>query len=132
MNLNFLKILILIFCISPSFVIAEVYPDERILLIRPGILDLGGVTYGQFLTCLQDASFPEDPGPRKVITAVPGTVTTTLNNLPIIFHLSTSDEVVLITSVTAGTNHSSKLGDKMQLVVLFFTSCQSENVDSQQ
>lgn len=106
---------------------AEVEPfsDPRPLLVRAGILDLGA-TYGEFLTCVRDAQFPTDAGPRNVALAVPRKVATVVNDLPFVFHLAPTEEFVLINSITIGSENSARLDDKIGIVMLFFQTCKRE------
>ena len=116
--------IILCFLLTTVSVLASDERDDWQLLLRPGILDAEGLTYGEFVKCLETADFPLDSGPRKVSSLLTREgVKVTVNNHTFKFFTRSDDGYVLINSISLGGDIVSSIGEKVRLVILFLENC---------
>ena len=101
--------------------------DERVLLLRPGIDELG-ITYGDFLTCLETANFPTEDGPRKVDTGwFSDDVKTEINGVTFEFLTTSNTSSVHIHTAIVGGFVETGFMSIYKTVLLILASCPTEN-----
>lgn len=99
------------------------YSDARKLYIQHGVDELGKFNWGDFLTCLQNAKFPGDEGPRKLNMETPRMVTTRINGHLWIVSIKEGFDQVVIESFTIDTHHSYTPKDKRQIFLHIIGNC---------
>ena len=99
------------------------YSDARKLYIHHDVDELGNFNWGNFLTCLETASFPSDEGPRKLNLSIPRLVTTTINNHFWVFSIREDIDYVLLESITIDTHHAYTAHDKRSLFLKLIGNC---------
>ena len=99
------------------------YSDHRKMYIHHGVDELGNFNWGNFLTCLETASFSSDKGPRKLNLSTSRLVTTTINNQSWVFSVREDNEIVILESVTIDTHHVYSERDKRNLFLKIVGNC---------
>ena len=126
--IDFIRVSLLAFLLSyMATIYAEPpYIDHRQLLLQQNRYELGDFNYGNFLTCLETASFEQEPGPRAVDTRIKRLVVTTIHNKK--WYFETRDQInsVVIEDLTIGTQHIDNMNDKRKKILHILAHCHLE------
>ena len=106
--------------------------DNSILLVRPGIQDLGDITLRQFITCLQKSPIPADPTGknRRVYFDKKGHGYVLIfdnNGVEMTFHLIPSATITLISYLSviddddSSNSNDTRHPDGWQIVLYFIS-----------
>ena len=99
------------------------FAGNRQLMIEKDNTELGNLKYSHLYACLKNASFPNDPGPRKLITNIPRLVMTTIDNTDWSIQIRENEKTVIIEGIELNTTHYYLLKDKRRLLLRLFGHC---------
>ncbi len=116
-NLAFILLFISFVCTAAEF------NDDRKLLLEADGAEMGDLSYGDFLNCLQNASFESEPGPREIITNVKRLVMTTIHNQQWAFQTRENIDSVIIEDITINTKHIYRPNDKQKKLLHILVHC---------
>ena len=103
--------------------------DHRQLFLQQNINELGDFNYGNFLTCLETASFDQEPGPFSVDTRIKRLVVTTIHNQKWYFETREEPGSVTIEDLTIDTRHIDNMNDKRKKILHILAHCKLADED---
>ncbi len=129
MNRVFITILLISLSIANSSA-NDAYIDDRKLYIHHGIDELGSFNWGNFLSCLVTAKFPDDEDPRKLNLATPRMVTTMINDHLWIVSIREDIDQVIIESFTIDTHLYYTPKEKRKIFLRIIGNCELEHLQT--
>lgn len=126
---DFIRVSVLAYLLGHMATICaeQPYIDHRQLLLQQNRYELGDFNYGHFLTCLETASFEQEPGPRVVDTRMKRLVVTTIHNQKWYFEMREEIGSVTIEDITIGTRHIDNMNDKRKKILHILAHCHLED-----
>lgn len=99
------------------------YTDDRKIHLHKDGTALGNLNYGQFLTCLQTASFKDDSGPRAIDRKIKRLIVTTIHNKKWFFNIREEIGYIIIEGITVNTQYYSSEQDKSKHLLHILAHC---------
>jgi TPR repeat protein len=106
-------------------------PEQAILIVRPGVGDLGNTTVGWVMNCLRTEKFPLDSNvPRSVSLShedrAAYAIETTINDAPLRLNLVIAQGVALLTSLQVDTAIVTDFRDKIAVSATLLQPCEGQ------
>ena len=118
------RFFIIIFLLFPHLSFAEMNEsDNRKFYLHFDNNELGNFKWGNFLSCLKTAKFPNDPGPRDLTMNISRLVITTIDEHPWVFSIKEDESSVTLESITIDTHKYYTLKEKRRLFLRIVANC---------
>ncbi len=101
----------------------EQYQDERKVSFRKDGATFGDLTYGQLLTCIETASFENEPGPREIERKIKRLIVTNIHGDRWFFKIREDINHVILVDITINTRRYFTEADMSKRLLHILAHC---------